>query len=467
MLNFDFDNSYARLPEALFHRQSPCQVPAPSMIAWNAPLARSLNITGGPDAQTLSGNLLPKGAEPLAQLYSGHQFGHWNSQLGDGRALLLGEVIGAQGRRDIVLKGSGRTPYSRGGDGRAALGPVLREYLVSESMHALNIPTTRALAAIRSGDDVIRDTPLPGAILTRIAASHIRVGTFQVLAARGMKPELNALFEHVITRHYPGAQTPVDLLRQVCKAQADLVARWMAVGFVHGVMNTDNCAISGETLDYGPCAFLEEYRASAVFSSIDRQGRYAYGAQADVILWNMAQLASALLALMPDSDETITAMTQVIQEMEDVLRSRWRAHFGAKIGIREARPDDAALMTGLLGMMEETGADFTNSFRALADGTSQALSAHPRFAGWERDWRKRLEAEPDDPLDLMARVNPAIIARNHLVEEAIQAAQKGDDAPFHRLNKALTRPFDPDDDDLPLTRPAKPDQRVHATFCGT
>ncbi|CAN0158921.1 unnamed protein product, partial [Chrysoparadoxa australica] len=288
-------------------------------------------------AAILGGNAIPEGAEPLAQLYAGHQFGQFNPQLGDGRALLLGEVIGTDGlRRDIQLKGSGPTPFSRRGDGRAWLGPVLREYVVSEAMHALGIPTTRALAAIRTGQDVIRERPLPGAVLTRVAQSHIRVGTFQVFAAQRDTDRLQTLFDYTVDRHYPHAKDPLDLLTAVMERQADLITRWMAVGFIHGVMNTDNCALSGETIDYGPCAFMDSYDPDTVFSSIDRFGRYGYAAQADIIVWNMAQLATALVPLMPDTDKAVEDFTKAIHTMPGMLQQHWRQRFGQKIGLAEA-----------------------------------------------------------------------------------------------------------------------------------
>lgn len=464
-----FDNSYARLPEGLFHRQSATPVKAPSLIAWNAPLAAELGITGDPDPMVYAGNATPEGAAPLAQLYAGHQFGQWNPQLGDGRALLLGEVVDRDGRRrDIQLKGSGPTPYSRMGDGRAALGPVLREYVVSEAMHALGIPTTRALAAVRSGEEVIRERPLPGAVLTRVASSHIRVGTFQVLAARQQDEALSALYAHTVDRHYPDVKDPVDLLARVTERQAELVAQWLSVGFIHGVMNTDNCALSGETIDYGPCAFMDQYNPEMVFSSIDRRGRYAYAAQADVIVWNMAQLATALVPLLPDTDAAIKAMTEVVHGMGDLLRAAWLKRFCAKIGIAEPRAEDAALIGELMQLMDAGQADFTNTFRALARGDARdQFTDRAAFDAWASRWKTRLEQETHDPAALMLTVNPAIIPRNHRIEQMIAAAEQGDDTLFHRLNSALANPFDAPNADEDLRRPPLPDERVRATFCGT
>ena len=471
-LHIPFDNSYARLPEGFFARQRPTPVKAPSALAFNQELADLLGISGADDptlAAQFGGNALPQGADPLAQLYAGHQFGQFNPQLGDGRALLLGEVVGTDGlRRDIQLKGSGPTPFSRRGDGRAWLGPVLREYVASEAMFALNIPTTRALAAVRTGDEVIRERPLPGAVLTRVAQSHIRVGTFQVFAARQDVDRLQTLYDYTVDRHYPDAKDPLDLLQAVITRQADLVSRWMAVGFIHGVMNTDNCALSGETIDYGPCAFMDSYAPDTVFSSIDRFGRYGYAAQADIIVWNMAQLATALVPLMPDTDKAIEEFTKAIHAMPDLLRALWRKRFGQKIGLADATEEDLTLIGDLLTLMHKDSADFTNTFRALADGTAKdQLTDQAAFAAWQSRWTKRLETEDHDPQALMRAVNPVLIPRNHRIEQMIEAAVAGDDAPFHRLNAALARPFDADDDFADLRRPPARDERVRATFCGT
>ncbi|MFQ6547942.1 protein adenylyltransferase SelO [Aestuariibius sp. 2305UL40-4] len=453
---FAFDNSYARLPDRLFTRLDPTPVAEPRLIAFNDALAAELGITK-PNNETLanifSGNEIPDGAEPLAQLYAGHQFGHWNPQLGDGRAILLGEVAG----RDIQLKGSGRTPYSRMGDGRAWLGPVLREYVVSEAMHALGIPTTRALAAVTTGEPVFREAELPGAILTRVAASHIRVGTFQILAARQDIEGLQALTDHAIARHYPDADGPHGLLTAVVKAQAQLIAAWMSVGFIHGVMNTDNCAISGETIDYGPCAFMDDYHPQTVFSSIDQMGRYAYANQPQIAVWNLAQFATALLPLMPDQDAAIEDFTALVNGFADHYQAAWLRRFGAKIGISDPGPDDAELIGRLLSWMVETRADFTNTFRAL---DSVDLPAE-----WQKDWQDRLASEPD-PAATTAAANPAIIPRNHRIEAMIAAALDGDFAPFHALNEALSRPYE-DPEDRTLKAPPEPEEVVQATFCGT
>ncbi|MHA6325924.1 protein adenylyltransferase SelO [Roseivivax sp. CAU 1753] len=471
-LHIPFDNSYARLPDGFFTRLAPTPVAAPSPIAFNADLATTLGMTHPGDstelARIFAGNAAPAGAEPLAQIYAGHQFGSFNPQLGDGRAILLGEVVDTDGRRrDIQLKGSGPTPYSRGGDGRAWLGPVLREYVVSEAMHALGIPTTRALAAVRTGEPVYREGAMPGAVLTRVAASHLRVGTFQIFAARRDLDALRALYDYTVARHYPDATDPHDLLDRVIARQAALVAQWMSVGFIHGVMNTDNCTLSGETIDYGPCAFMDAYDPDRVFSSIDRMGRYAYANQADIIVWNMAQLATALVPLMPDPEASVARFTDQVHAMPDLIRAEWEARFAAKIGISQPRPDDRMLVAELLSLMHAGQADFTNTFRALARGTARDEFANPAdFDGWAVKWRSRIVEEPE-PEALMARTNPAFIPRNHRIEELIAAAVAGDDAPFHRLHAVLARPFTDQPEALDLARAPLPEEVVPATFCGT
>ncbi|MBO6884905.1 MAG: YdiU family protein [Marivita sp.] len=470
-LHIPFDNSYAALPDTFYARVKPEPVKAPSLIAINDALARDLGIDGLDDpnlAALFAGNAIPDGASPLAQLYAGHQFGQYNPQLGDGRAILLGETIGTDGiRRDIQLKGSGRTPFSRMGDGRAWLGPVLREYVVSEAMHALGVPTTRALAAVRTGDVVVRERPLPGAILTRVAQSHLRVGTFQVFAARGDIKALQTLFYYAVARHYPDATDPASFLGAVMRRQAALVAHWMSLGFIHGVMNTDNCSISGETIDYGPCAFMDSYHPETVYSSIDRYGRYSYAAQADIIVWNMAQLATALLSLMPDPEASVEAFTAQIHTMPEMIRAEWLRRFGVKIGIADPTPDDAALIGDLLTLMQTAEADFTNTFRGLVDGTARDQFADPTgFDHWSETWQTRIASE-DDPKGRMSAANPVLIPRNHQIEAMITAAVGGDDAPFARLMTAYATPYgaNPDFDDL--RNPPAPEEVVQATFCGT
>ncbi|MCW9042047.1 MAG: YdiU family protein [Pseudopelagicola sp.] len=466
-LSIPFENSYTRLPDRLFARINPEPVAAPEMLAYNHPLARTLGITGDDDmaalAQVFGGNTLPDGADPIAQLYAGHQFGHWNPQLGDGRAVLLGEVNGF----DMQLKGSGRTPFSRNGDGRAWLGPVLREFVVSEAMHALGVPTTRALAAVATGETVQRERGLPGAVLTRIASSHIRVGTFQALAARQDYDGLRALFDHAVARHYPQADGPLAFLEAVIEAQAQLVTKWMSVGFIHGVMNTDNCAISGETIDYGPCAFLDEYHPLAVFSSIDQRGRYAYARQAEIIVWNMAQLATALVPLMPDADVAIADFTKAVHGMAPRLEALWAEALARKIGITAPRKDDFDLGNRLLALMAQDGADFTNTFAALVTGTARdQMTDRDAFEVWAQDWQARLASE-DAPEAVMRAANPVLIPRNHRIEEMIAAAVDGDMAPFTHLMQGLAKPYEDRPAFADLRRPPVESERVHRTFCGT
>lgn len=472
-LSLAFDNTYARLPARLYERQHPVAVAAPALLALNVALARDMGLDptalSSPEGVAmLSGNLVPEGADPLAQAYAGHQFGRWVPQLGDGRALLLGEVCAPDGRHwDIHLKGAGRTAFSRGGDGRAWLGPVLREYLVSEAMAALGVPTTRALAATATGETVWREAAYPGAILTRVAPSHLRVGTFQACAARGDTDALRALADFAIARHYPDASDALGLLRAVVAAQADLIARWMGLGFIHGVMNTDNAHVGGLTIDYGPCAFLDDFHPDQVFSSIDRGGRYAYGNQPQMAVWNVAQLATALLDLIdPDRDRALALATDAVHAFAPAYQLAWRRVFAAKIGLAHPQDDDDALIGALLSAMATHGLDFTQTFRALAEDTPLP----PALDGWQADWRARLAADglrTETARAVMRLVNPAIIARNHRIEEVIAAALDADMAPFARLHAALAHPFDPAPDHDALRTPPHADERVHATFCGT
>ncbi|MEL7092670.1 MAG: YdiU family protein [Pseudomonadota bacterium] len=465
-LHIPFDNSYATLPEGFYTRLDPTPVRAADMLAWNDALAAELGIEGS-DSAVFAGNTVPDGAAPLAQLYAGHQFGSYNPQLGDGRAILLGEVIDRNGmRRDIQLKGSGPTPYSRMGDGRAWLGPVLREYVISEAMHALGIPTTRALAAVATGEAVLRENgPLPGAVITRVAASHLRVGTFQVFAHRGQIDELRTLTDYAIARHYPEVDGPMGLLAAVCAAQADLVAHWMSVGFIHGVMNTDNCTISGETIDYGPCAFMDAYHEGRVFSSIDRGGRYAYGNQPRIAVWNMAQLATSLIQLSDAPKAAVEEATAIVHAMPGQLQAAWLRRFGAKIGLADPTPDDQPLIEDLLALMQAQGADFTNTFAALGSATARDhFTDRDAFDAWHTRWANRAGA---DAPEIMARANPQVIPRNHRIEAMIEAAVAGDMAPFERQMKALVHPFDIASEFDDLTRPPTDDEIVPATFCGT
>jgi len=467
-----FDNTYARLPEHFYARLNPTPVADPALVAVNEDLARQLGIDPASlTADVIAGNVLPEGAEPLAQLYAGHQFGNWSGQLGDGRAILLGEVIDTAGKRhDIQLKGAGRTPYSRGGDGRAWLGPVLREYLVSEAVHALGLPTTRALAAVTTGESVTREQKRPGAVLARVASSHIRVGTFQAFAARGDTDAIRILTDHAIARHYPEAANALDFFKAVVAAQGRLIAGWMSVGFIHGVMNTDNMAISGETIDYGPCAFMDAYHGATVFSSIDRMGRYAYQNQPDMAVWNLAQLASALLPLIDENeDRAVEIATEALNGFGDVFHAEWLRRFRAKIGLLRTEDGDDALIVGLLQRMSTSRADFTNTFRALANTGDAAhlIGDAGAWESWAPDWRARLAREPGDHAATMHAANPAVIPRNHRVEEMIAAALTGDYAPFHKLMAVLARPFDETPDSADYARPPRPHERVQQTFCGT
>lgn len=493
---FSFDNTYARLPERLYSRVEPSLVREPSVVKVNGALAVELGIdaaalTSAEGAEILAGNRTPPGAEPLAQAYAGHQFGAFVPQLGDGRAVLLGEIVGKDGkRRDIQLKGAGRTPYSRRGDGRAALGPVLREYLVSEAMAALGVPTTRALAVTTTGEPVAREGILPGAVFTRVAASHIRIGTFEFLAARDDRDGLSTLTSYALARHYPDAvgsgNDALALLERVIDAQASLVARWLGVGFVHGVMNTDNTSISGETIDYGPCAFLDEYDPDKKFSSIDTGGRYAFANQPRIMQWNLTRLAEALLPLLADDEEE--AVRRARARLERFVPTFEAAHgvvLRAKLGLGtrpEDEEDDMALGNDLLGRLAADAVDYTLFFRRLctsaedtdADAATASLFANPgAFHGWAERWRARLapDVAPGDRAAAMRRVNPAFIPRNHRVEEVIRAAiAHADYGPFETLLDVVTQPYDDRADRPDLGRFAEPprdEERVVATFCGT
>ncbi|MFN3664357.1 protein adenylyltransferase SelO [Yoonia sp.] len=464
-MKITFDNSYAALPAQMFTPQLPTPVASPAIFARNDALAATLGIDlHAPDAaQVFAGNHIPDGATPLAQAYAGHQFGHWNPQLGDGRAILLGEVIGSDNiRRDIQLKGSGPTPYSRSGDGRAWLGPVMREYLVSEAMHAMGVPTTRALAAVTTGEDVYRETRLPGAIITRVAQSHIRVGTFQFFAARRDLDALRALTDHVIARHYPDADGPAALLDAVIARYAQLVAHWMGLGFVHGVMNTDNVSIAGETIDYGPCAFIDAFSHGAVYSAIDQQGRYAYANQPQIAAWNMAQFATALIPLMDDADKAVADFTAAVHNFAPVYGKAWLGVFAAKLGIADPGSKDMPLITDLLALMEQDGADFTATFAALSGGQARdQFIDRAAFDAWSARWEPRKAPDADR---IMASANPQIIPRNHRVEAAISAGVAGDFAPFDALLAAVTQPYQANPD---FARPPLIDEIVTRTFCGT
>ena len=490
-VSFDFDNSYARDLEGFYVAWQGEQAPEPKIIQLNRDLAADLGLD--PDALSneqgakyFSGALAPEGAQPLAQAYAGHQFGNFSPQLGDGRAMLLGEVLDRGGSRwDLQLKGSGRTPFSRGGDGKAVLGPVLREYLMGEAMHALGIPTTRALAAVTTGDTVMRqEGPQPGAILARIAASHLRVGTFEFFAARKETARVQQLADYAILRHFPeladSENRYLGLLRAVRDRQATLVARWLSVGFVHGVMNTDNTTISGETLDYGPCAFMDSYDPGAVFSSIDRQGRYAYGNQPAITQWNMARLAETLLELIDpeDTDNAVRLATIELDAFPTVYQDAWLATMVAKLGLVESEAGDLDLINDLHGDMNGQNVDFTLVFRRLADGLrgemdpARALFDEPTALDpWLERWSARLDRQDIDLntcADAMDRVNPAYIARNHKVEEALQAAAESSDfRPFERLLAVLAQPYERAAGQEAFEGPAPADFGPYTTFCGT
>jgi uncharacterized protein YdiU (UPF0061 family) len=490
-MGIPFDNSYARLGEPFGVAQPPDPVRAPGLIHVNAALAQELRIDSdwlGSDEglAALAGNGLPPGAEPFAAAYAGHQFGHFNPQLGDGRAILLGEVVDVTGRRrDIQLKGAGRTPWSRGGDGRSPLGPVLREYLVSEAMHAMGVPSTRALAAVTTGERVMRDGPEPGAILTRIAASHLRIGSFEYFAARQDFASLQTLVEYTLKRHYPDladAENPaLALLDAATAAIARLVARWQLLGFVHGVMNTDNMLLAGETIDYGPCAFMESYDPATVFSSIDHQGRYAYGNQPGIAHWNLARLAEALLPLMDeDTDTAVEAAKGVIQAFPERFGAAHSAGIAAKLGLAALADDsDRALAEALFAALKEDGADFTLAFRFLADeaapgaagtGAGALLTPGKALLEWLPQWKQRLAREADDATVRQQRMfaaSPAFIPRNHLVQRAIDDGEGGDFVFFRRLLARLEDPLRWDESDRDLALPAAPEERVFQTFCGT
>lgn len=489
-----FDNSYARLPERFYARVSPTPVAAPRLIKANAALAEFLAIdpdvlASAEGVEVLAGNRLALGSEPLAMAYAGNQFGYFVPQLGDGRATLLGEVTGHDGQRyDIQLKGSGPTPFSRRGDGRAALGPVLREYIVSEAMAALGVPTTRALAAVVTGQRVMRDADLPGAVLTRVAASHLRVGTFQYFASRGDAEGTRILAQYAMHRHYPDAARAArpyrTLLDGVVERQAQLVAMWMLLGFIHGVMNTDNMSISGETIDYGPCAFMESYAPDTVFSSIDRQGRYAYSNQPHAAHWNLTRLAEAVLPLLVeeegDSERGLASAYEALATFGPKYETARMAGLRKKLGLFTEQESDAALAEDLLTYMAENQADFTLTFRSLCDAAEspagdirvrEQFKMPAAYDAWAAEWRKRLAQESETASSraaMMRMVNPKVIPRNHLVEEAIEAATWQEDVqPFEELLRILSRPYDEGPTIERYTLPASPEQRVLQTFCGT
>ena len=479
---FQLESTYAELPQLLFSKLSPTPVRQPEVVIFNEKLADEigLNLKGmSKEVRTdlFAGNFVPEGTEPFAQAYAGHQFGNF-TMLGDGRAIVLGEHQTPSGQRlDLQLKGSGRTPYSRGGDGRAALGPMLREYIISEAMHALGIPTTRSLAVVTTGEKVYRETELTGAILTRVASSHIRVGTFEFTSLQEDKKVTRALLDYLIDRHFPEIKEkenkPFALLEAVIHQQAELITHWMRVGFIHGVMNTDNMALSGETIDYGPCAFMDTFAPDTVFSSIDHKGRYAYANQPYIAQWNLARLAESLLPLMDGEKEEIIAMAEdLLNSFEQVYKNKWLSMMGSKLGLSRVDNEDEKLITDLLEWMHQNSADFTNTFRDLSKEKlpEEELYKSKNFTNWRARWQDRIEKEELDweaSFALMKSVNPAVIPRNHKVEEALQAGEEGDITPFHNLISALDMPYEDGDHLLPYQAPPQPGEKVLQTFCGT
>ncbi|WP_058828967.1 protein adenylyltransferase SelO [Paenibacillus polymyxa] len=482
-IGWNFDNSYSRLPESMFTKLNPNPVRSPKLIILNHPLAILLGLNENAlqrdDAVAmLAGNQVPKGATPLAQAYAGHQFGHFN-MLGDGRALLLGEQITPLGKRvDIQLKGSGRTPYSRRGDGRAALGPMLREYIISEAMHALGIATTRSLAVVTTGEAIVRETEQPGAILTRVAASHLRVGTFQYVSAWGTSQDLRTLADYTLERHYPEVKAEenryLSLLQEVIKRQAKLIAQWQLVGFIHGVMNTDNMTLSGETIDYGPCAFMDTYNPETVFSSIDMQGRYAYVNQPHIAAWNLARFAETLLPLLHDNREQAVQLAEdAISDFANMFRHHWLTGMRAKLGIFNEELEDESLIEDLLKIMQKHRADYTNTFRALTLNKLEDanLFSTADFTQWNKQWQARLDRQQESEASshqLMRSSNPAIIPRNHRVEEALEAAVERED--YRVMEKLLEVLSDPyaysTEQEVYSTLPEEP-TCPYRTFCGT
>jgi len=485
-----FENSFAKLPDSFFARLDPTPVSSPVLLAFNSELAGELglvteHLSSADLAMVFSGNAMPLGAEPLAAAYAGHQFGNFVPQLGDGRAILIGEVRDRFGHlRDIQLKGSGPTPFSRRGDGRAALGPVLREYLISEAMPALGVPTTRALAAVLTGDRVLREGYMPGAVITRVASSHIRVGSFEFFAAREDSAAIQRLTDYVIDRHYPDAkqaESPaLAMLQAVIERQARLIAKWMMTGFIHGVMNTDNMTLSGETIDFGPCAFMDSYDPKTVFSSIDQFGRYAYGRQPSIAQWNLARLAEALVPLIdPDEKRAVELASAAISDFAPIYHEAWLEGMRAKLGLQSEEEGDRVLVGELLDGLERMGADFTRTFRSLADihgdDVDRTFLAEVKDDALLKDWllayRARVGREPlssEERAKAMRRVNPIYIPRNHKVEEAISAAiVEGDLVPFKTLHRVLSAPFEARDGYEAYTEAAGPEGRVYQTFCGT
>jgi len=481
-IGWRFDNTYSKLPDTMLSKLSPIPVKAPQIIIINHSLSKQLGLDFSTTneenlALMFSGNLLPEGSDAIAQAYAGHQFGHF-TMLGDGRAIVIGEHISKNNQRfDIQFKGSGKTPFSRNGDGRAALGPMLREYIISEAIHALNIPTTRSLAVVKTGETVMRETPLIGAILTRVAKSHIRVGTFQYAVISEDKKNLKTLFDYTVERHYPhikDSKTPaLDLLKTVMEKQTKLVVDWMRVGFIHGVMNTDNMAISGESIDYGPCAFMDTYDPETVFSSIDQQGRYAYFNQPGIAKWNLARLAESLIPLIDnDKDKAIKIATETINSFAELYKKNWFEMMRKKLGLLGENLKDEGLIIDLLTWMHQNKADYTNTFCYLMNEKikEEKIYSNQGFISWKQQWQERLKLHnnsPEKSLKLMHSANPLVIPRNHKVEEALEAANNDDLNPMKNLLKFLEKPYENQEGIIEYQSPAPPSNEKYQTFCGT
>ena len=481
-IGWHFDNTYSRLPKVMSSQLNPIPVKNPKLTIFNHGFSKELSLdfsslNNNQIASIFSGNLLPKESKCIAQAYAGHQFGYF-TVLGDGRAILIGEHLSKNNKRfDIQFKGSGKTPYSRNGDGRAALGPMLREYIVSEAMYGLGIPTTRSLAVVKTGENVIRETPLPGAILTRVAASHIRVGTFQYVTATGDEKNLKTLLDYTIDRHYPkikDSKAPaIDLLKIVMEKQIKLVVDWMRVGFIHGVMNTDNMAISGETIDYGPCAFMDAYDPETVFSSIDHNGRYAYFNQPGITKWNLARFAETLLPLIDiNKDKAIKIATEIINNFGEIYKKNWLEMMRKKLGLIGEKNNDEKLIYDLLSLLHEHKADYTNTFCSLMNEEVQndKIFNNKKFNDWYQKWKERLAKNnnsTEESLKLMRSVNPIVIPRNHKVEEVLEAASKDDLNPFHDFLKVLEKPYENQSKTNNYQSPAPPSEKKYQTFCGT
>jgi len=481
-IGWNFDNTYSKLPESFISKISPIPVKSPELTIFNYNLAEKLglnfsSIEKNDLSKLFSGNLLPEGSKSIAQAYAGHQFGHF-TMLGDGRAVLMGEHVSKNNERfDIQFKGSGQTPFSRNGDGRAALGPMLREYIISEAMHSLNVPTTRSLAVVKTGEDVVRENILQGAILTRVASSHLRVGTFQYVAMRNNESELRTLVDYTINRHYPNIKKSknkaIDLLKVLIELQIDLVVNWMRVGFIHGVMNTDNMSISGETIDYGPCAFMDTYDPKTVFSSIDELGRYAYFNQPSITKWNLARFAECLISLIdPKKEKAIEIATETINSFDKSYETKWINMMRDKLGLFGQDQKDQVLIIDLLTWMHKNKADYTNTFCFLMDENFQHNKIYndENFLTWKERWKERLKLNNNTPekyLSLMKSVNPLVIPRNHKVEEVLESANNNDLSPLKKLIKVLEKPYEKTKENIDYQSPAPASDKKYKTFCGT